>query len=69
MTIKETLEKYNIPCSQSEEMLLSSYMEEILEKNESINLTAIKERQEFILKHYVDSLSIIGLKEYEEAAL
>lgn len=67
MTIKETLEKFNIPCSQSEEKLLSSYMEEILEKNQSINLTAIKERQEFILKHYVDSLSVIGLKEYEEA--
>ena len=32
------------------------YMESVLEKNKHINLTAITDRDEFIRKHYVDSL-------------
>lgn len=35
---------------------LEKYMEEILIWNEKINLTAITQREEFIEKHYVDSL-------------
>ena len=37
---------------------LFSYMELTLEKNLSLNLTAITDPAEFILKHYLDSLAI-----------
>ena len=35
------------------------YMKNLLTLNEKINLTAIKEEKEFILKHYIDSLYIM----------
>ena len=37
------------------------YMKEILEWNEKINLTAIKDEKEFVIKHFVDSLTISSL--------
>ena len=38
-----------------------NYMVAILEWNEKINLTAIKEPKEFIVKHFIDSLTISRL--------
>lgn len=37
------------------------YMKEILEWNQKINLTAIKDEKEFIIKHFVDSLTIADM--------
>ncbi len=37
-------------------VLLYKYMKFILNKNEHINLTAIRDEHEFIYKHYIDSL-------------
>lgn len=37
------------------------YMKEILDWNQKINLTAIKDEKEFIVKHFVDSLTIRNL--------
>lgn len=37
------------------------YMKEILEWNNKINLTAIKDEKEFVIKHFVDSLTIIDM--------
>ena len=34
------------------------YMKEILRWNEMVNVTAIKEEKEFIVKHFIDSLTI-----------
>lgn len=67
MKINEVLEKYNIECSREKEEKLRAYMDELLYVNESINMTAIKEPSEFILRHYVDSLTLLGLKEYKSA--
>ena len=39
-------------------------MEGILEWNEHVNLTAIKDRNEFIEKHYIDSLLCAGSPEF-----
>ncbi len=52
-----------------EEMLrkFRSYMELILEWNEKVNLTSITEREEFIKKHYVDSVAICGFFQMKEA--
>lgn len=43
------------------------YMEEVLKWNESVNLTAIKEKPEFVLKHFVDSVTAATLPEIKEA--
>ncbi|MBE6031882.1 MAG: 16S rRNA (guanine(527)-N(7))-methyltransferase RsmG [Clostridiales bacterium] len=45
----------------------SFYMEAILEKNEHINLTAIKDREAFEIKHFVDSIVCIGHPAIEDA--
>ena len=43
------------------------YMESVLEKNKHINLTAITDRDEFIRKHYVDSLLCASSAEFRHA--
>ncbi len=54
---KEELEKNNIKLDINYD-LFYKYMKEVLLWNEKINLTAIKEEKEFIIKHFVDSLTI-----------
>ena len=43
------------------------YMEGILEKNKYINLTSVNDRDEFIVKHILDSLSVVDLDEFTKA--
>lgn len=43
------------------------YMEGILKWNESINITSIKEKEEFIQRHYIDSLLCAPSKEFRKA--
>lgn len=45
---------------------LLAYMDLVLEANEKFNLTAIKQKDEFIVKHIVDSL--LGVSEIPEGA-
>ena len=65
--IKEILGKNGIEVDDLQEQRLSSYMEGILAWNEHINLTAITNPKEFIEKHYVDSLSILPLPEFQQS--
>lgn len=44
-----------------------AYMNNILEKNKEINLTAIKEKNEFITKHFIDSLTAAKLPYFKNA--
>jgi 16S rRNA (guanine527-N7)-methyltransferase len=54
---KEECEKNNIyPIVNVEKFY--KYMKLLLEWNEKINLTAIKDEKEFIVKHFIDSLAI-----------
>ena len=57
--IKKVLKEYGIVISESQENQLEKYMLGVLEYNKSINLTAVKDPDEFIYKHYVDSLTIL----------
>ena len=57
--LKEKVEKLNINLSDEELDAFYEYMQMILEWNQKINLTAITEESEFILKHFVDSLTIL----------
>ena len=46
---------------------LLRYIDLVLERNEHINLTAIRDRDEAIIKHLADSLSVMDLPEFWDA--
>ena len=46
---------------------LVSYIDMVLERNEHINLTAVRDRDEAMQKHLADSLSVTSLPEYRAA--
>ena len=46
---------------------LLAYLDLILVRNEHINLTAVRDRNEALIKHVLDSLAITDLPEYKEA--
>ncbi len=48
-----------ITVGESQARLLDTYMDYMLEYNKHTNLTAILEPDEFIMKHFVDSLSLL----------
>jgi len=64
--IKEKLKKININIDEVQAKNLYEYMKLMLEWNEKINLTAITEPKEVILKHFVDSLTILKYLSKEE---
>lgn len=55
---KQECEKNNIEFEERKSEKLYQYMNLILEWNEKINVTAIKEEREFIVKHFIDSLTV-----------
>ena len=61
--IKELKEKYGESTADK----LLSYLDMVLERNEHINLTAVRDRDEAIVKHVLDSLAICDLPEYSSA--
>ncbi|MBQ6439273.1 MAG: 16S rRNA (guanine(527)-N(7))-methyltransferase RsmG [Mogibacterium sp.] len=46
---------------------LLAYLDLVLERNEHINLTAVRDRDEALVKHVLDSLALTALPEYKEA--
>ena len=66
---KEECIKNNIKYDESNAKMLYYNMKLILEWNEKINLTAIKEENEFVVKHYVDSLSVNDFVNHAERVL
>ena len=56
--LNEKLKLININISEDEIENFKIYMELLLEWNEKINLTAITNEDDIILKHFVDSLTI-----------
>ena len=46
---------------------LIAYLDLVLARNEHINLTAVRDRDEALVKHVLDSLAIVDLPEYEKA--
>lgn len=47
---------------------LLSYLDMVLERNRHINLTAVRDRDEALVKHLSDSLRITDLPEYRDAS-
>ena len=65
--LKKIFENLKIEYTQEKERQLIRYMEEILERNQYINLTAITDRKEFIQKHYIDSWLCVTSEEFQKA--
>jgi len=65
--LKIALEQLKIKTSVEMLHIFQLYMEGILEWNEKINLTAITDKDEFIRKHYIDSLLCYEFDELQRA--
>lgn len=65
--LKEKLSLADIECNVAQCEKLYNYMEHVLRWNEHVNLTAITDREEFIGKHFVDSLLGSKLEEMRGA--
>ena len=60
------LDNNKIPYSEETIRKFEGYRSRILELNEHINLTAIKDPEEFTLKHFVDSVTSYNIPEYQD---
>ena len=61
--LKDKANKINIILEEKQIEKFYKYMNLLLEWNEKINLTAITEPKEVILKHFIDSLTIANIVE------
>lgn len=66
-SLKNIFNELNIEFNDDKASKYQGYMDEILERNQFINLTAITERDEFIKKHYIDSLLCGNSDEFKSA--
>ena len=56
--MKKLLNKINVDINDAQIAKFYNYMNLLVEWNEKINLTAITEQNEIILKHFIDCLTI-----------
>lgn len=68
-SLKDKAEVLGILISDVQAEQFYNYMELLLEWNEKMNLTAITEPEEVILKHFIDSITIIPYLEDSEKIL
>jgi 16S rRNA (guanine527-N7)-methyltransferase len=52
-----------IDCTEAARVRFRAYMELVLRRNERMNLTAITDREQFVVKHFADSVLCAGLPE------
>lgn len=65
--LKYTLDSLGAPHDDKTVNKFNEFMELVLEKNEYINLTAITDRDEFVVKHLIDSVICYGWPEIDNA--
>lgn len=72
----DSIEKLNVfpggPDKETAEEMkkkFSAYMDGILEWNDRVNLTAITDRDEFVVRHFVDSVLCAGSPEIQDTKL
>lgn len=58
MELKELAKEINIDLTEKQVNQFRTYKDEIIKWNEQVNLTAITEEREFLIKHFIDSLTI-----------
>ena len=62
-TSEQLIEKFG----KKKASTLLAYLDLVLVRNEHINLTAVRDPDEALVKHVLDSLAIVDLPEYKEA--
>ncbi len=67
--LEDSLLELNISLDDEKREKLFKYMNLVLEWNEKINLTAITDKKEFIIKHIVDSLTVIPFIEDDKSII
>ena len=67
-TLKKSFEAMNIENRQELIEKFRIYMEGVLEWNEKVNLTTITDPDEFVIKHFIDSIICANYPEYVNAA-
>lgn len=60
--ISEFFLEYGYDITSEQEKQLYTYYEYLIQQNEFINLTGITEYEEVIIKHFIDSLSILRIE-------
>lgn len=65
--LRNALAELGLSADEEQALKFEKYMTGILEWNEKVNLTRITERDEFIVKHFLDSLVCIRNEEYRSA--
>ena len=60
-------EQLQVKLGKQKASTLLAYLDLVLVRNEHINLTAVRDRNEALVKHVLDSLAIVDLPEYKEA--
>ena len=65
--LKKALELMGGPSDEITVNKYQQYMEGVLDWNEKVNLTNITDPEEFVIKHFIDSIICIDYPEFEEA--
>lgn len=65
--LEKALQQLQIDCSPRMLAQFAAYMEGILAWNEKVNLTRITDHDEFIVKHFIDSVICGGFEEFRQA--
>ena len=65
--LRRALDELNIKYDDEIIAKYQAYMEGIIEWNEKVNLTSITDKDEFIVKHYIDSVMCVPCKEFQNA--
>lgn len=61
----DAIQNLNLEINNEQSEKFLRYMDLLLEWNEKINLTAITDKNEIIIKHFADSLSILSIMQIE----
>jgi 16S rRNA (guanine527-N7)-methyltransferase len=67
--MQEIFKKYHIELEKEELDKFEKFLEIFKEKNSQINLSAIREDQDIIEKHFIDSIILNTFMDFEENAL
>ncbi len=65
--LKEAIMEMGLACSDLQAGQFEAYMRGVLEWNEKVNLTRITEPEEFVVKHFLDSLVCCNRREFRQA--
>lgn len=67
-TLLKKAEEFGVPLTESQGEKLYIYFEELVRVNEYMNLTAITEPEEVIVKHFCDSLAVLKYTDIKNGA-